>query len=82
MGYLPEGAPAYGEMTVTAFLVFVARARGYSGDEARRKAGAAMDRLNLNHVPHQVIDTLSKGYKRRVGLAEGHTAQSANSRAG
>lgn len=70
MGYLPEGAPAYGEMTVTAFLQFIARARGYSGAEVIRKAHAAMDRLNLNHVPHQVIETLSKGYKRRVGLAQ------------
>jgi len=70
MGYLPEGAPAYGEMTVSAFLQFVARARGYTGSEVARKAHAAMDRLNLNHVPHQVIDTLSKGYKRRVGLAQ------------
>jgi len=70
MGYLPEGAPAYGEMTVSAFLQFVARARGYTGSEVTRKADAAMDRLNLNHVPHQVIDTLSKGYKRRVGLAQ------------
>jgi ABC-2 type transport system ATP-binding protein len=70
MGYLPEGAPAYGEMTVSAFLQFVARARGYTGSEVTGKAHAAMDRLNLNHVPHQVIDTLSKGYKRRVGLAQ------------
>ncbi len=70
MGYLPEGAPAYGEMTVSAFLQFVARARGFSGVEVRAKADAAMDRLNLRHVQHQVIDTLSKGYKRRVGLAQ------------
>lgn len=70
MGYLPEGAPAYGEMTVTAFLQFVARARGFSGSEVQHKADAAMERLNLRHVKHQVIDTLSKGYKRRVGLAQ------------
>ena len=70
MGYLPEGAPAYGEMSVQQFLQFVARARGYSGAEVRNRAARAMDRLNLNHVPHQVIETLSKGYKRRVGLAQ------------
>jgi ABC-2 type transport system ATP-binding protein len=70
MGYLPEGAPAYGEMTVSAFLVFIARARGYSGAEVLKRADAAMERLNLRHVKHQVIDTLSKGYKRRVGLAQ------------
>jgi len=70
MGYLPEGAPAYGEMTVTAFLQFIARARGYSGADVQKRADAAMERLNLMHVKHQVIDTLSKGYKRRVGLAQ------------
>jgi len=70
MGYLPEGAPAYGEMSVADFLQFIARARGYRGAEVRQRADAAMDRLNLNHVRHQVIDTLSKGYKRRVGLAQ------------
>lgn len=70
MGYLPEGAPAYGEMTVSAFLQFVARARGFTGGEVGSKADAAMERLNLRHVQHQVIDTLSKGYKRRVGLAQ------------
>ncbi|HET6564675.1 MAG TPA: ABC transporter ATP-binding protein [Xanthomonadales bacterium] len=70
MGYLPEGAPAYGEMTVSAFLQFVARARGFNGKEVQGKADSAMERLNLGHVRHQVIDTLSKGYKRRVGLAQ------------
>jgi ABC-2 type transport system ATP-binding protein len=70
MGYLPEGAPAYGEMTVSAFLQFVARARGFSGAQVPAKADGAMERLNLRHVQHQVIDTLSKGYKRRVGLAQ------------
>jgi len=70
MGYLPEGAPAYGEMPVCRFLEFVARARGYSGAAAGKMAGLAMERLNLDHLPGQVIDTLSKGYKRRVGLAQ------------
>lgn len=70
MGYLPEGAPAYGEMSVVDFLQFIARARGFVGTESRRRADAAMDRLNLTLVQQQVIDTLSKGYKRRVGLAQ------------
>jgi len=70
MGYLPEGAPAYGEMTVVDFLQFIARARGYAGAAISQRADAAMDRLNLRHVQQQVIDTLSKGYKRRVGLAQ------------
>ena len=70
MGYLPEGAPAYGEMTVRAFLEFVAEARGFSGAERRRRAGAAIERLNLASVPEQTVETLSKGFKRRVGLAQ------------
>jgi ABC-2 type transport system ATP-binding protein len=70
IGYLPEGAPGYGEMTVRSFLEFIARARGFKGAEARRKAAAAIDRLNLDRVPEQSIETLSKGFKRRVGLAQ------------
>jgi ABC-2 type transport system ATP-binding protein len=70
MGYLPEGAPAYGEMTVRGFLEFVAAARGFVGGEVRRKAAEAMQRLNLASVPEQPVETLSKGFKRRVGLAQ------------
>jgi len=70
MGYLPEGAPSYGEMTVRRFLEFIARARGFQGKQALRAAGAAIERLNLDRVPEQTIETLSKGYKRRVGLAQ------------
>jgi len=69
-GYLPEGAPSYGEMTVRRFLEFIARARGFSGKAAARAAGAAIERLNLHGVPEQPIETLSKGFKRRVGLAQ------------
>jgi ABC-2 type transport system ATP-binding protein len=70
IGYLPEGAPAYGEMTVRRFLEFIARARGFEGKAAVRAAGTAIDRLNLDGVPEQPIETLSKGFKRRVGLAQ------------
>jgi len=70
IGYLPEGAPAYGEMTTRHFLSFIARARGFSGDEVKRVAGQAMERLNLQGVAEQPIETLSKGFKRRVGLAQ------------
>ena len=70
IGYLPEGAPAYGEMTVRKFLEFIARARGFQGKKALRAAGAAIERLNLHGVPEQQIETLSKGFKRRVGLAQ------------
>jgi len=70
IGYLPEGAPSYGEMSVRAFLEFVARARGFEGRAAVTAAGAAIERLNLHSVPEQPIETLSKGFKRRVGLAQ------------
>jgi ABC-2 type transport system ATP-binding protein len=70
IGYLPEGAPSYGEMTVRSFLEFIARARGFEGREALRAAGASIEQLNLHSVPEQPIETLSKGFKRRVGLAQ------------
>jgi ABC-2 type transport system ATP-binding protein len=70
IGYLPEGAPSYGEMGVRAFLEFIARARGFAGKKAIQAAGAAIERLNLHMVPEQPIETLSKGFKRRVGLAQ------------
>jgi ABC-2 type transport system ATP-binding protein len=70
IGYLPEGAPSYGEMTVRSFLEFIARARGFKGKTALSAAGAAIERLNLDRVPEQSIETLSKGFKRRVGLAQ------------
>ena len=70
IGYLPEGAPSYGEMGVRSFLEFIARARGFEGKQAIEAAGAAIERLNLHGVPEQPIETLSKGFKRRVGLAQ------------
>lgn len=69
LGYLPEGAPGYGEMDARGFLGFVADVRGLRGDARRARVGAAVERLGLGGVLHQPIDTLSKGYKRRVGLA-------------
>jgi ABC-2 type transport system ATP-binding protein len=70
IGYLPEGAPSYGEMGVRSFLEFIARARGFEGRRAVEAAGKAIERLNLQSVPEQPIETLSKGFKRRVGLAQ------------
>ncbi len=70
IGYLPEGAPSYGELTVRQFLQFIARVRGYSGPEVSAKTSAAIERLNLSDVREQTIETLSKGFKRRVGLAQ------------
>ncbi|MFP6758009.1 MAG: ABC transporter ATP-binding protein, partial [Alphaproteobacteria bacterium] len=70
MGYLPEGAPTYGEMTPQSYLGFVAAIRGYDGAERRRRVGAAVEKLALEQVLRQPIETLSKGYQRRVGLAQ------------
>jgi ABC-2 type transport system ATP-binding protein len=70
LGYLPEGAPAYPDMTPLGFLGFVAAVRGFDGAERRRRIALAVDRANLGNVLHQPIDTLSKGFKRRVGLAQ------------
>jgi ABC-2 type transport system ATP-binding protein len=70
IGYLPEGAPAYPDMTPAAFLDFVARIRGFSGSDKSKRIGLAADRVQLREVMHQPIDTLSKGFKRRVGLAQ------------
>lgn len=70
MGYLPEGAPSYGEMTVAEFLDFVADIRGLTGAQRRQRRDVVIDRLALGPVIDQVIETLSKGFRRRVGLAQ------------
>jgi ABC-2 type transport system ATP-binding protein len=70
LGYLPEGAPTYPEMTVAAFLGFAARVRGFRGSEARDRVAHAMHLTTLEGVRLQPIETLSKGFKRRVGLAQ------------
>jgi len=70
IGYLPEGAPSYGEMTVKQFLTFVARARLIDSTEVPSSVDRAIAKLNLSGVKHQAIETLSKGFKRRVGLAQ------------
>ncbi|WP_307137781.1 ABC transporter ATP-binding protein [Pseudoroseomonas cervicalis] len=70
LGYLPEGAPTYPEMTVTAFLGFAARIRGYRGSEVADRVAHAMKLTMLEEVRLQPIETLSKGFKRRVGLAQ------------
>ncbi len=69
LGYLPEGAPSYGELTVREFLVFVARVRGLRNSELGRRVEAAVERLDLADVLDAPIDALSKGFRRRVGLA-------------
>jgi len=70
IGYLPEGAPAYPDMTPADFLAFIAHIRGFSGEEARRRIGRVVEMIRIAEVMHQPIETLSKGYKRRVGVAQ------------
>jgi ABC-2 type transport system ATP-binding protein len=70
MGYLPEGAPNYGEMTVGEFLDFVADIRGLKGERRAQRRAVVVDRLALGPVIEQVVETLSKGFRRRVGLAQ------------
>ena len=70
IGYLPEGAPSYGEMTPAGFLDFIADIRGLSGNQKTGRIGEVVERLHLQGVLNQSIDTLSKGFKRRVGLAQ------------
>nr|VFK42790.1 MAG: ABC-2 type transport system ATP-binding protein [Candidatus Kentron sp. TC] len=70
IGYLPEGAPLYGDMTPLGFLGFVAEIRGFRGQEKERRIADTVEKTNLGSVLDQSIDTLSKGFKRRVGLAQ------------
>jgi ABC-2 type transport system ATP-binding protein len=69
IGYLPEGAPLYEDMTPAGFLRFVAATRGITGSTRRKAIDRAAEHLQLREVLHQPIGTLSKGFKRRVGLA-------------
>ncbi|HUN67586.1 MAG TPA: ATP-binding cassette domain-containing protein [Burkholderiales bacterium] len=70
IGYLPENAAAYSDMSVHGFLGFAAELRGLSGDARRRAVAQAVERCFLSSVLHQSIDTLSKGYKHRTCLAQ------------
>lgn len=70
IGYLPEGAPSYPDMTVLQFLDFIAAVRGFSGEEKQRRIDKVVRDVELGAVCHKTIDTLSKGFKRRVGLAQ------------
>jgi len=70
IGYLPEGAPAYEEMTTLSYLGFIAEVRGYSGPEKKQRVEDVIVKMSLQKVSHQKIETLSKGFKRRVGLAQ------------
>jgi gliding motility-associated transport system ATP-binding protein len=70
IGYLPEGAPAYGEMTVKSFLNFIADIRQLTGSSRQKRIDEVVERINIRNVYDQSIETLSKGYKRRVGIAQ------------
>ena len=70
LGYLPEGAPSYGEMRVRSFLEFIADLRRLEGGRRRARLDYVIGRLQLASVLEQSIETLSKGFRRRVGLAQ------------
>ena len=70
IGYLPEGAPCYGDMTPLEFLKFIAEIRGFQGQECIDRVQHVIREVELQKVCMQSIETLSKGFKRRVGLAQ------------
>ncbi|HQT78768.1 MAG TPA: ABC transporter ATP-binding protein [Rhodopila sp.] len=70
LGFLPEGAPTYPEMSVQGFLRFCAKVRGYTGAELADRVDHALTLTTLRGVRLQPVETLSKGFKRRVGLAQ------------
>jgi ABC-2 type transport system ATP-binding protein len=70
LGYLPEGAPCYPEMTPRTFLDFIADIRGLTGQRRQARLTEVTEQLHLGPVLDQTIDTLSKGFKRRVGLGQ------------
>ena len=70
IGYLPENAPAYADMTVGGFLNFCAEMRGLRGDARKKAVGRAVEMCFLESVLHQSVDTLSKGYRHRTCFAQ------------
>lgn len=70
IGYLAESAPAYNEMTVAGFLDFICNARQIKGKARKDALDRIVPMCSIENVYHQTIETLSKGYKRRVGLAQ------------
>lgn len=70
IGYLPENAPVYPDMTVWEYLDFCARIRGFGGKERARAVARTIERCFLNEVTYQTVNTLSKGFKQRVCFAQ------------
>ena len=76
IGYLPENVPLYGDMTVAAYLDFVANIKGIGRGERRRRVGEVLERCQIPDVRERLIGRLSKGYRQRVGLAQALIARS------
>jgi len=70
IGYLPENAPTYPDMTVNGFLDFIAEIRGFRGQSKKQQVARTLERCNLLEVRYQAIQTLSKGFKQRVCFAQ------------
>lgn len=70
IGYLPENAPVYGDLTVAEYLEFVAEARGIYGAQREQATARAIERCGLDKEVYRPIDQLSKGYRQRAGLAQ------------
>jgi ABC-2 type transport system ATP-binding protein len=70
IGYLPENAPSYADMTVNGFLGFAAEIRGLRGDAKKRAVHRAVEMCFLENVLHQSVETLSKGYRHRTCFAQ------------
>jgi len=70
IGYLPENAPVYGEMTVANYLAFIAEIRGFTGASRNKKVDETIEKCRLAKVKHQAIGTLSKGFRQRVCFAQ------------
>src|SRR5258708_39563808 len=70
IGYLPENAPSYADMTVSGFLNFAAELRGFRGDAKKKAVARAIEMCFLESVQHQSVETLSKGYRHRTCFAQ------------
>lgn len=70
IGYLPEGAPCYSDMTVLGFLQFIGKARGFFGQELSKRVDTVVAKVALEAVLDKRVETISKGYRRRLGLAQ------------
>src|SRR5690348_12541975 len=70
VGYLPDHPPLYDEMTVEEYLLFAARLRGLSGADAEKRVDECIGATQIRGVRHDVISTLSHGFRQRVGIAQ------------